>query len=1005
MTARTLLFLSLVSIRLIVPATLTAADAPNRFSREIAPIFVKRCLECHSEREASGKLVLSDKTSLAKGGETGPAVVARSPEQSNLLTRVLSGEMPPPKRGHSQKLSDAEITALRDWIASGAEWPEGRKLDLYEATTEVRGGRDWWSLQPVKRPVIPNLTNLPKQELIHSPVDAFIQAQLNAAQMQPAPPADRATLIKRVSFDLLGLPPTFDEVQDFVADTAPDAYERLVDRLLASPHFGERWGRYWLDVVRYADTCGYERDQEKPFAWKFRDWVVQAINADISYDQFILDQLAGDEVAHRNEDSVIATGFLRLGTWNDEPNDADEYKYERLEDMVHVTSTAFLGLTVKCARCHDHKFDPIPQTDYYRMAAAFWPGAVDPRGRELLGGPTKDELGYDVMGWTDIRQPPPLRLLRKGEPKHPLEVVDPGHLSLIPAMHRPLEPAPLGAKTTHRRRQLAEWIASPVNPLTSRVLVNRLWMNHFGAGLVRSVDNFGYTGDKPTHPELLDWLASEITSHEGGASFTSLKRFHRLLVSSATFRQSSLHPQQEQYVTHDAGNRLWWHAERRRLDSESMRDRMLFVGDDLDTRMAGPGFKPTIQAEALEGLSRKDGAWKPSPVNEQRRRAVYMFSQRSLLPPLMTTFDFSDTTLPCVQRPVSTVAPQALALLNNSFAHERSTALAARILSEVPSASSNSKELWDRQIRRVWQIALSRDPSTGEATAAKAHLEAQAARFAKLKTGSPESEATLPTTGLALHLAAGTGVRIDRDGRVEDWQDQSGQQHHATQPIATQRPLLVKNAINSQPTLRLDGQRRFLHLAGQVVTSQSFAVFAVVTDRSTATAHREIFSNWNGSAGNAGTSLFLGMTGVDTTRLCDDFSGVGHVTDRQKPFLLSGVNAPNGVSIHQTGNELAARPQPIGPRNLKTNYVIGQQGNIDGEYWHGDIAELLVYDRELKDAERQAITKYLSRKYNLPNPQKPSTHGLRFDPQSPTFLALASLCHVLLNTNEFVYVD
>ena len=248
MTARISLFLSLVSIGLIAPATLTAADAPDRFSREIAPIFVKRCLECHSEREASGKLVLIDKASLAKGGESGPAVVARSPDQSNLLARVVSGEMPPPKRGHSQKLSDAEINSLRDWIASGADWPEGRKLDLYEATTEVRGGRDWWSLQPVKRPVIPNLTNLPKQELIHSPVDAFIQTKLNATQMQPAPPADRATLIKRVSFDLLGLPPTFEEVQDFVADTAPDAYERLVDRLLASPHFGERWGRYWLDV-------------------------------------------------------------------------------------------------------------------------------------------------------------------------------------------------------------------------------------------------------------------------------------------------------------------------------------------------------------------------------------------------------------------------------------------------------------------------------------------------------------------------------------------------------------------------------------------------------------------------------------------------------------------------------------------------------------------------------------------------------------------------------------
>ncbi|MBS0206204.1 MAG: PSD1 domain-containing protein [Planctomycetes bacterium] len=997
MTARTLVFLSL-AIGLVAPVSLAAADAPERFSRDVAPIFVKRCLECHNERDAAGKLVLIDRSSLTAGGESGPAVIARNPDQSNLLTRVLAGEMPPPKRGHSQKLADAEIAVLRDWIATGANWPDGRKLDLYEATSEVRGGRDWWSLQPVTRPGIPSL-NVPKRDSIDSPVDAFIQAKLSAARMQPAPVADRATLIKRVSFDLLGLPPTYEDVQEFVADTAPDAFERLVDRLLASPQFGERWGRYWLDIVRYADTCGYERDQEKPFAWKYRDWVVSAINADIPYDQFILEQLAGDELPDRSENSVIATGFLRLGTWNDEPNDPDEYKYERLEDMVHTTSTAFLGLTVKCARCHDHKFDPIPQTDYYRMAAAFWPGAIDPRGRELLGGPTKDELGYDVMGWTDIRQPPPLHLLRKGEPKHPLGVVDPGHLSLVPAMNRPLEPAPLGAKTTHRRRQLAEWIASPHNPLTPRVLANRYWMNHFGAGLVRSVDNFGYTGDNPTHPELLDWLASEITSHDRTSGWTSLKRFHRLLVTSATFRQSSLHPQQDQYVAHDAGNHLWWHAERRRLDSEPLRDRLLFVGGDLDTRMTGPGFKPTIQAEALEGLSRKEGAWKPSPAHEQRRRAVYMFSQRSLLPPLMTTFDFVDTTLPCVQRPVSTVAPQALALLNNGFAHERSTALALRIRREIPAANTGDNKLRERHIQRAWQVALSRNPTVSEIAAAKAHLETQAARFATPKSSHAVPEASLPTAGLTLHLSASTAVRVDREGRVEEWLDQSGQNHHATQPVADQRPLLVKNAINSQPILRLDGQRRFMHLAGQVVTSQSFAIFAVVTDQSTTNSHREIFSNWNGSAGNSGTSLFLGMTGVDTTRLCDDFSGVGHVTDRQKPFVLSGVNAANGVAIHQTGNELSARPQPIGPRNLKTNYVIGQQGNIDGEYWHGDIAELLVYDRELKDAERQAITRYLAKKYKLSQVREATPD------RSPDFLALASLCHVLLNTNEFVYVD
>ena len=834
LTLTLLMWPALVALGLAWPLCAGAADAPDRFSRDVAPILVKRCLECHHGREASGKLVLIDKASLAAGGESGPVVVPRNPDQSVLWTRVSAGEMPPPQRGHSQKLPAAEIATLRDWIAAGADWPDGRKLDLFEATTEVRAGRDWWSLQPIKRPSVPSpvpsppssgerarvrgpsgdnaqtnsndstlpLTQgvkgkedkekpphpnpLPRKaggegtgeaqrlhaqpsnidhQPIRSPIDAFIQARLRAADMQPAPSADRATLIKRLSFDLLGLPPTYEEVEDFIRDSAPDAYERLVDRLLSSPHFGERAGRHWLDLVRYADTCGYERDQELPQAWKYRDWVVRAINEDMPFDQFILEQLAGDELPERSESSVIATGFLRLGTWNDEPNDPNEYKYERLEDMVHVTSTAFLGLTVKCARCHDHKFDPIPQTDYYRLAAAFWPGAVDPRGRELLGGPSKEELGFDVLGWTDIRQPPPLHLLRKGEPKQPLGVVEPGHLSLIPAMDRPLEPAPLGAKTTHRRRQLAEWIASPDNPLTPRVLANRLWMTHFGAGLVRSADNFGFTGDKPSHPELLDWLAGEMRSgrqadrqmgrqgdNESGRTKTdpgtsspllrfslspppSLKRLHRLLVTSATYRQSSLHPKPDECAARDAGNHLWWHAERRRLDAEPLRDRLLFVGNDLDTRMTGPGFKPTIQAEALEGLSRKEGAWKPSPLPEQRRRAVYMFSQRSLLPPLMTTFDFVDTTLPCVQRPVSTVAPQALALLNNAFAHERSASLASTVVlslrrQDVPSAERRdySTDI-DQQIRTAWRLALVRDPSSAELLAAREHIREQQQRW------------------------------------------------------------------------------------------------------------------------------------------------------------------------------------------------------------------------------------------------------------------------------------
>jgi len=982
--------------RLLVCVLLTGMVAcgqvqaePVEFSRDVAPILIKRCLECHNERDASGGLVLTDAKSLAAGGESGLAIDRTRPEEGTLLARVSAGEMPPPKRGQSQELPERELEILRAWVAGGAPWPAGRTLDLYEITTEVRAGRDWWSLQPLRRVAVPVTQRRP--DWAHTPVDRFIQHGLEARGWDPAPEADRRTLMIRVSIDLVGLPPTYAEIQEFMADPAPDAYERLVDRLLASPHFGERRGRAWLDLVRYADTCGYERDQELPFAWKYRDWVIRALNEDRPYDRFLIDQIAGDEVAEPSEDSVTATGFLRLGTWNDEPNDPNEYKYDRLEDLVHATSTAFLGLTVKCARCHDHKFDPITQVDYYRMAAAFWPGPIEPRQRELLGGPSREELGYDVLGWTDIRVPPPLHLLRKGEPRQPLGVVEPAPLSLMPALQRAFEPAPLGARTTHRRRQLAHWMTNRDNPLTPRVQVNRLWGQHFGAALVRSPDNFGFTGDRPTHPELLDWLAREAlpsgrTSSTGGHP-GSQKRLHRLLVSSAVYRQHSLHPRQQDYSQFDAANTLWWRAERRPFESETLRDRLLFVGGDLDTRMAGPGFRPTVQPEALEGLSRKEGAWKPSPEPEQHRRAVYLFTQRSLLPPLMTTFDFVDTALPCAQRPVSTVAPQALALLNNSFTHERSQALARRVLAESPPGDVEAR------IRRAWQRALSRDPSPSELDAARVHLQSQRDRLSRRPGRTPVA---IPAAGLVLHLAADVGVRPDAQGRVEFWSDQTGK-HPVRQPDPARRPAWIRRGFHGRPAVRFDGTDEFLSIAGQVLTAPSFAVFAVVNDRSSTNQHREIFSNWNGAAGNSGTSVFLGMTGTDATRLCDDFSGVGKVAARDQPFVLAGITRASGVSILQSGRVLASRAAPIGNRNLSTAYVIGQQGNIQGEYWHGDLAELLVYDRELSDPEIRTITASLVEKYELDSQVE--------SPMDPDTLALASLCHVLINTNEFLYVD
>jgi len=596
-------------------------------------------------------------------------------------------------------------------------------LLLVGTVAAAAGGNapDLWSLRPVERRSPPRIGSRAESPGIagarpENAIDDFILARLAEEHMEPAPAADPRTLIRRACFDVTGLPPTAAEVETFVADTSPTAYARLVDRLLASPRFGERWARFWLDVARFAETDGYERDDVKAGAWRYRDWVIDALNQDMPYDRFVLEQLAGDEMPGHSAETLVATGFLRLGTWNDEPNDPAEYRYERLEDLVHVTSTAFLAVTVKCARCHDHKFDPILQTDYYRFAAHFWSGYVELPN--FHGGPTKEELGMDLLGWTD-RGPssPPLHLLLKGDPRQEGPVVAPGFLSMIPALDRAVDPPPEGSRTTTRRLQLARWICDPRNPLTARVAVNRLWQHHLGAGLVRTPDNFGSKGDPPTHPELLDWLARELV--DGG---WSLKRLHRQILLSSTYRQASVHPREDAYALRDAENRLLWRANRRRLEAETLRDAMLVASGTLNLAAGGPSFSPVIGVEALEGLSKKENAWKASAAEARCRRSVYMFSKRSLILPLMTVFDFADTTQPCCQRDVTTVAPQALALLNNELAHELAGSMAARVAVEAGPAP-------DRRIETAWRIVFQRLPTPSEAEAAARHLERQEARF------------------------------------------------------------------------------------------------------------------------------------------------------------------------------------------------------------------------------------------------------------------------------------
>ena len=857
-------------------------------------------------------------------------------------------------------------------------------LSLLAQGEEEKAGLDWWAFEAVERPPVPVLEG--RDGL--APIDSFVRARLVENGMVPASQAGPGVLIRRLHHDLTGIPPTAEEVSSFVSGQSGKSYDELVDELLSSSLFGERWARHWLDVVRYAETNGYERDAVKPNIWKYRDWVIGAFNRDMPYDQFVREQLAGDELAGRTEHSVIATGMLRAGTWNDEPNDPQEYIYERLEDMVDVVSTAFLGITVRCARCHDHKFDPIPQRDYYRLAGAFWPGAIEPRDGKLMGGPSESELGVKgVFGWTDIRKDPAvLHLLENGEIHRKAEVVAPGFLSLVPVLDVPMNPPQPEWKTTRRRAQLAGFIVDRRNPLTARVMVNRIWQVLFGYGIVRTPNNFGRKAAPPSHPELLDWLAFEFM--ENG---WKIKPLIRKIVLSETYRQSSLHPEAEAHSRTDADNMSLWKQNRRRMDAEALRDSMLAVSGELNRKMGGPSFYPVMPPETLEGFSRKEKAWKESSPQERKRRSVYMFSKRHLLLPLMTAFDFPNSEKPCGRRNVTTVAPQALAMLNNQFVHDRSERLANRIAARGLNGQ--------KAVEEAWRLVLARDPAGVELDMALSHYAKQKRRFQREEESEPDPLG-IPGQGLSLWLTADRGLKIDSKGRAERWLDESGEEHHARQGESGCRPRLIKDAIAGRPALRFSGEGDYLCLEGEVVNSQSNTIIAVASDRSGLVSHRGIFSNWNGSAGNSTTSLFLGLTGKGTVRFSDDYRSQGGVEQSGDAFVLAASTGSGGSVILYNGSVIGSRSSSLSRRKLEGSYVIGQQGNIDGEYWTGDIAEILVYNRQLSAAELRHVGGLLAEKYSVPFASRESIS----DP-GPELRALASVCHVLLNTNEFLYVD
>jgi len=598
--------------------------------------------------------------------------------------------------------------------------------------------RRHWAFQPRSKPT--------------GSIDGFVLAQLKKQGLTPAPPATRRTLIRRVSFDLTGLPPTPAEVDAFVRDQDPKAYEKLIDRLLESPRYGERWGQRWLDVVRFAETDGFEYDTHRNDAWRYRDYVIRSFNRDKSYDQFIREQLAGDELSATDEEMRIAAGFNRLGPLRKNAGNQEvaSSRSEVLTEMTNIVGSALLGVTLGCARCHDHKFDPIRHTDYYRMQAFFaatqpddvplaapdeqaaWKKRVDEidaRMKELkktmtAAGKTEGDVTKAVADLEDQKPTPlpslysvkddfksatPIHVLARGDFQNKGQRVNARPLGvLIP------EATPeLGASTEKPRAKLVDWVLAPENPLTARVIANRIWLGHFGRGLVATPNDFGRMGSRPSHPELLDYLANRFI--ESGWKFKAL---HREILLSGTYQQSSTHPGAEAAKAKDANNAYLWHFERRRLEAEEIRDAALTVAGKLSEKMGGPGVITPADKEQIQ-LLYKPSQWKVNPdENEHFRRSVYLIAKRNLRLPMMEVFDAPDFQISCARRETSTHAPQALELMNGDFANRMAGFLAQRLKTEAGRDTA-------KQVDLAYRLAAGRGPTLKERTLGVAFLKAQ----------------------------------------------------------------------------------------------------------------------------------------------------------------------------------------------------------------------------------------------------------------------------------------
>lgn len=784
---RTSLSLLLCCVAICTATAYAAEPKAIDFVDDVLPILQKHCFSCHGEEKAESGLRLDQKKRAFAGGDSGTVITPGKSAESRLIQLVAGqdGEiMPPADKG--ERLAAKEVALLRTWVDQGANWPD-------QSLAQLQAARHW-SLQPIRSPVPP--TNAAQK--LQQPIDAFVLARLEKEKIKPAAAADRATLIRRLSLDLLGLPPTPAEVDAFTSDPRPDAVEQLVDRLLASPHYGERWGRHWLDQARYADSDGYEKDKPRPFAYRYRDWVIAALNADMPFDQFTVEQLAGDLLPHATIEQKIATGLHRNTLHNTEGGiDPEEDRVKKTVDRTNTLGAVWLGLTLGCAQCHSHKYDPISQREYFSLYALFnniqehdleapttdeaaklvadrethakkteelkaaltayeqnlqpavleaWEKTIEANGKPPEGTPPKiaktlkkskadrkpaeqtelekhhrlldaewtklnkaltdhqakaPKLPPERMAQTvtELAKPRETKLHQRGDFLSPGDVVTPGTLAVLPTY-------PIFDDRAMNRLDLAYWIVAPENPLTARVTVNRIWQQHFGRGLVATSDDFGRQGDKPTHPEVLDWLADDFRSRGW-----SLKQLHRRIVTSATYQQSSA--VRSELRTRDPDNELLARQSRRRVEAEILRDVALATSGTLAAKIGGPSVRPPQPADYASVTYAGSAKWVESKGADRYRRGLYTFFQRTSPYPMLATFDAPDSTECAVKRQTSNTPIQSLTLWNDVVFFEAAQQLARRVVREVPLGMSAEQTIRARATHAL-RLCVGRTPSQAE---------------------------------------------------------------------------------------------------------------------------------------------------------------------------------------------------------------------------------------------------------------------------------------------------